>query len=103
MNIKQCKYQLQDSEMTLREGIDEYHKANPHLLVTSNLDAEAAEFFLNHDNIHVVFGCNTSLPHEFRADFWTIFGSDVGFLKYASYLKSTAVQALLKDAKERAA
>jgi hypothetical protein len=96
VNKVKCRYQDQDASITLAEGVDEYYQANPHLLLPQSTDP-AALFFLCHDRIHVVFGCNTSFLHEVRTDLWTILGSDIGLVKYANYIKSPAIKLLYKD------
>jgi hypothetical protein len=101
MKSSKCWYRDQDATLTLREGIQEYYRANPHLLFPPDTEKEAVHFFRCHDRIHVVFGCDTSFLHEVRADFWTFFGSDLGKLKYLSFLKSPAIQLLMKDLKEK--
>jgi hypothetical protein len=97
MKKTNCKYQRQDADMTLREGIDEYFAANPNLLLPSKHDKETAGFFHSHDRVHVVFGCDTSFVNELRADFWTIFGSDVGFFNYLSFIKNPGVKMIMND------
>jgi ubiquinone biosynthesis protein Coq4 len=102
MNKTRCRYQDTNAEMTLREGVEDYYRANPHLLLPSNCSADAARFFRNHDFIHVVFGCATSFLDEARADWWTIFGSDAGLLGYFRHAAKGAIRELYRDAKKKA-
>lgn len=82
------KYKLQDSNLTLREGIDELRKAEQ----TTNsdmalvMDKEMADTMASHDATHVIFGCDTDMKDEALAHFVMIFGSTVKL----SDLKKTA-------------
>ena len=60
------------------------------------------EFFYNHDRIHVVFGCDTSIADEFKADFWTLFGTDMQFTQFINYIKSPEIIAFQKELKAKA-
>jgi hypothetical protein len=102
MTQARCLYQDQASSQTLKEGIEEYFRVNPHLLLPSDFDEETKNFFVNHDKIHVIFGCNTSFSHEVRADFWTVFGTDIGFTGYMKYAASPVVRNLYKDVSKKA-
>ncbi|MEE9383091.1 MAG: hypothetical protein V3V08_06715 [Nannocystaceae bacterium] len=82
-------YQAQDSELTLREGIEEYFARNPGLTKVTPGDP-SAELFLPHDACHVLFGTNTSLVEEGMTDMWTLLGSDVGLRRYAGFTKYLA-------------
>lgn len=80
-------YTKQRSQLTLREALAEYYRSNPDLLDPDGMPEDAAQFFRQHDMAHVVFGCDTSLAGEVRADMWTIFGASVGLRGYIEYLK----------------
>lgn len=95
--MKKLKYQQQDSELTLREGIEEYYAANPHLLQPSKLADDGAQFFECHDRIHVVFGLDTSFVHEMKADLWTAFGTDLGILGYLKTANNSGIKTLAKN------
>lgn len=79
-------YQLQDSALTLAEGLEEYFEANPGLTKVEP-GAPEAELFLPHDACHVVFGTGTSLVEEAMTDFWTMFGADIGVGEYVRLMK----------------
>jgi ubiquinone biosynthesis protein Coq4 len=85
------------ASITLAEGLEEFRAGNPALLKEDELSSAAAELFHCHDLVHVVFGCDTRLEQEAMADVWTIFGTDVGFKGYVSYLRlPEARQAILQ-------
>lgn len=95
--MKICQYQNPESTLTLQEGLDEYFKVNPHLLLPANLDEKSAQFFRCHDRVHVVFGCDTSFLNEAMADWWTIFGADIPFFQYLGYMNNPNVKQILKE------
>lgn len=71
-------YQLQDSAMTLEEGLNEYYKVNPGLSDPRTMDDRAsAVYFRNHDTTHVIFGTHTDFINEGVNDLWTEFGVDI--------------------------
>eukprot|EP00729_Bicosta_minor_P018002 gene18002-33834_t len=71
-------YQLQDSTMTLAEGLAEYYTVNPGLSDPSQMkDKESARYFRNHDTTHVIFGTHTNFINEGVNDLWTEFGVDI--------------------------
>ena len=73
-------YQNEYCDITLREGIDEYHdylkKNNRHVL-GENCSEDEKLTILGHDATHVIFGLDTSLEEEAMLDCWVIFGGDV--------------------------
>jgi len=78
-------YTKQESTLTVLEALEEFYGRNPNSIWHTG-DGLKDNFFRSHDTIHVVFGCDTVLHDEALADMWTIFGSDLGFCKYLSYL-----------------
>jgi ubiquinone biosynthesis protein Coq4 len=90
-------YTNQDSPQTLREGLAEYHVANPGLLDPLGMPAEAAALFRQHDAAHVLFGCDTSVRGEALVDTWTIFGSSIGLRGYLAYLRLPQVNQVFAE------
>ena len=72
--LRRCRYQDQDSPLTLREGLDEYRAANPALVDPAASTDKGAAFFASHDACHVVFGTTTAILDEATTDLWTFFG-----------------------------
>ena len=85
------KYLNQDSELTLKEGLEEY-TSNYKFLNKNDGHDDASQWFKNHDVTHVVFG---TIPFQLRGesinDTWTLFGSDMTFKEYLKFFKITGV------------
>ena len=79
-------YQHADATMTLAEGLTEYRRAHPGLIDPGGVEPDLGRFMRAHDRCHIVFGLDTSLRDEILADTWTLFGSDVSWREYTSYL-----------------
>ncbi len=99
---ERCLYQQPDSAQTLREGIAEYHTANPNLFDPETLAKDESlgdlgRFFAAHDACHVLFGLDTSLGDESLADTWTLFGTDVSWRELWSYFQSDGQKQFFKD------
>src|SRR5215472_12930942 len=94
-----CRYQEQDSCMTLAEGLEEYYRANAgRILRPNDLSEESKELFRRHDICHVIFGLDTSLADETMADARTLLSCDVGLGRYAGYLRtSPEARAIFKE------
>ncbi|HLK26181.1 MAG TPA: hypothetical protein VKT30_16110, partial [Caulobacteraceae bacterium] len=70
---RRCRYQAQDSQQTLAEGLAEYYAANgARVAAPASLPAESRALFRNHDVCHVVFGLDTTLEDEGMADVRTL-------------------------------
>ena len=80
-------YQDQNSQLTLREGLDDYYQAHPAIQRPERLDAASADLFRAHDTCHVIFGLDTTLVDEALADLRTMLGTDVGVGNYVQYLR----------------
>ncbi|HEY5072338.1 MAG TPA: hypothetical protein VII63_09930 [Caulobacteraceae bacterium] len=84
-------YQRQQSAQTLAEGLAEYYALNEGVVTRpSDLPRESAELFRSHDLCHVIFGLSTSPGDEALADTRTLLSCDVGFARYADYLRTDA-------------
>src|SRR5215469_15456424 len=81
------RYQEQNSEQTLAEGLEEYYAANKGVVTRPReLPPESAALFANHDVSHVIFGLSTSLEDEAMADTRILFATDAGFWRYSKYI-----------------
>lgn len=78
-------YQRQDSPLTLREGLEEYYSAHPALKRGETLSAPARAFFERHDAVHVVYGCDTTLPQEAVVKLASFFGTTEGLKVMEGY------------------
>lgn len=79
-------YQLQDSPLTLAEGLAEYYAAFAGLKRGAGLAPAAKDFFARHDAVHVMWGCGTSLPHEAIVKLSSFFGTSGGFSVMRGYM-----------------
>ncbi len=91
------KYLEEGSTQSLSEGIAEYYASNPALIDPSNLPADAAELFRQHDAGHVVFACDTSLRGETLIDTWTILATTAGLRGYLEYFKYPQVNQIFAE------
>jgi hypothetical protein len=90
-------YQVQDSQQTLAEGLEEYYRVNLEVVARPvTLSSESAALFRSHDICHVIFGLDTTLADETMADTRTLLSCDVGWKKYTSYINDPLAQAVLK-------
>lgn len=78
-------YQDQDSALTLAEGLAEYYRAYPGLKRGEALSPAAQDFFRCHDVVHVLWGCDTSLPHEAIVKLSSFFGTSEGLRVMRGY------------------
>ena len=94
-----CRYQAQDSDQTLAEGLAEYYAVNRgNIARPSDLPPESAALFRSHDMCHVIFGLDTTLADEAMADMRTLMSCDVGARRYVMYLaKDAQALAILKE------
>ena len=79
--MKRLKYQEQDCELTLREGLEEYldHIGLDAKLTgdeNNGLDEGYRQFLLGHDCQHVIFGLALSLEEESVLDTFAIQGTN---------------------------
>jgi hypothetical protein len=86
---RRCRYQEQDSQQTLAEGLAEYYAVNGERVAPPpSLPPESRALFRNHDVCHVIFGLDTTLADEGMADVRTLLSCDVGWRTYARYMTS---------------
>jgi hypothetical protein len=94
---KQHLYLDKNSTQTLREGIAEYYKFNPHVTNPANQPAEFAQILLAHDAGHVIYGCDTGMFDELKLlplFWWT---SECTFGTYLQMKDSPAVDVMYDD------
>ncbi len=71
-----------NTNLTLREAIQEFNSKNSKYFSSRDISLEAQEFFRCHDIAHVIFDCNTSIVGEGEVKIWSIFGTTLGFWKH---------------------
>ncbi|MEP7283164.1 MAG: hypothetical protein ABI696_14395 [Rubrivivax sp.] len=80
------RFEHQDSEQTLAEGLAEYFAGNPGLERGASLSPAARDFFRAHDAVHVVYGCGTAMPDEAVVKLASLFGTTGGTSVLRGYL-----------------
>lgn len=94
-------YQVQDSAMTLREGLEEYYGANSGLFDTSQASStKMGDYLRNHDVTHVVFGTTTVMAGEMLQDMWTFLAVDIPKWEYVfDFLGTDESKAVMQSLK----
>ncbi|MBV9387257.1 MAG: hypothetical protein JOZ78_12610 [Chroococcidiopsidaceae cyanobacterium CP_BM_ER_R8_30] len=99
-------YTNSNSTQTLRQGLEEYYAANPHVSDPRKLPLEFAKILLAHDVSHVIYGCDTGMYDELKILPLTWWTSNYKFRDHLRTLKnptiSPAIKAMYNDlVKER--
>ena len=83
----ELSYQQQDSQQTLREAIEEYHRYLTHIgrKILSDSPDNAKTVWRYHDATHALFGHDTSIEGEATLDFWVLFGTDFSWQVLREY------------------
>ena len=90
------RYQEQDCELTLREGISEYHAYLEAIGRKAMLDHVDSRLILEHDATHVIFGMDTSLEQEAGLDTWVIFGCQYQWRYLRGYAQLPEIKAIYR-------
>ena len=90
------KYQQQNSELTLQQGLDEFYSINPHFKKLSEPDGIKGLFF-QHDITHVVFGLGSKLEEEHLLDSWALWGCKIKWKTMYEYMKHPAIKEISKE------
>ena len=90
------KYQEQNSELTLLQGLGEFYSINPQFRKLSEQDGKEGLFF-QHDITHIVFGLNTKLEEEHLLDTWALWGCKIKWKTMYEYIKHPAIKKITKD------
>mgnify|MGYP006141641107 FL=1 len=89
------KYQEQNSELTLLQGLEEFYSINPQLRKLSEQDGKEGLFF-QHDVTHIIFGLNTKLEEEHLLDSWALWGCKIKWKTMYEYIKHPAIKKITK-------
>jgi len=90
-------YEIQDTSLSLREGLAEYYSSDPGLLAPSDISEDMAIGLRAHDASHVVFGCDTSVRGEVALARWSLFGAKGAATLYLSGIRSRETRFLFSD------
>ena len=90
------RYQEQDCDLTLQEGIAEYQAYLEAIGRKVMVDVAGSRLILEHDATHVIFGMDTSLEQEAGLDTWLIFGCQYQWRYLRGYAQLPQIKALYK-------
>ena len=96
MRAQSPLYQVQTSQQTLAKGLEEYYVLNPQLKRGDQLSRTAMDFFRSHDVVHVLYGCNVSMPHEAVVKLSSLFGTTGGMSVLRGYLLQESIDVYRK-------
>ena len=85
------QYQEQNSELTLKQGIEEFYSINPKFRDLSEKEGREGLFY-QHDITHIVFGLDNSFDQEHLLDSWTLWGTKFKWKKLYGYIKHPAIK-----------
>ena len=88
-------YQEQNSELTLKEGLEEFYSINPHFKELSEPDGIKGLFF-QHDITHIVFGLNNKLEEEHLLDSWALWGCKIKWKTMYKYMQHPVIKEITK-------
>jgi hypothetical protein len=90
------KFQQQDCDLTLAEGLEEFYEINRDKFSKAKQDTPWSKTFLAHDACHVLFGVNTTVIEEAYGDMWTLVGTSMKFGDYYEFGKSEEARKILE-------
>ena len=90
------RYQEQNSELTLQQGLEEFYSTNPKFRELSEPEGKKGLFFI-HDITHIIFGLNTKLEEEHLLDSWALWGCKIKWKTMYEYMKHPAIKKITKE------
>ena len=94
------KYQHQNTDITVLEGIIEYRE----YLVQNNKDKlqdfEGSQLIRDHDATDVIFGLDTTIEQESMLDTWVLWGTEFKWKYLLSYIGKQELKELQKKSWE---
>tara|TARA_B100000029_G_scaffold4166_1_gene4878 strand:- start:455 stop:937 length:483 start_codon:yes stop_codon:yes gene_type:complete len=90
------RYQEQNSEQTLQEGLDEFYSINSKFRELSETGEKKGLFF-QHDITHIVFGLNTKLEEEHLLDSWALWGCKIKWKTMYEYMRHPAIKEITRE------
>ena len=90
-------FQLQNCDITLAEGLEEYRaylRANGKKQL---IDKPGSTIIRDHDATHVIFGLDTSIEQESMLDSWVFLGTKWKLKELLAYNKLPELKQLYKD------
>jgi len=91
------KYQKQNCDLTLQEGLDYYYQSFPEATEIFGDNDESGTLLRDHDCTHVVFGLDISIEQESILDTWVLWGSKWELRYLLGYQKLPQIKQLYKN------
>ena len=91
------KYQKQDCDLTLQEGLDYYYKAFPETTEIFEDNKDSGTLLRDHDCTHVIFGLDITIEQESILDSWVLWGSKWKLKYIWGYQSLPQIKQLYKD------
>ena len=90
-------FQQQNSEQTLREGLEEFYSINTQFRDLAEKNNPNANIFKEHDYSHVLFGLGTSIEEESLLDTYVIWGMKFNWRKIINFYKDPEYKEVIGD------
>ena len=90
-------FQQQNSEQTLREGLEEFYSINTQFRDLAEKDNPNANIFKEHDYTHVLFGLGTSIEEESLLDTYVIWGMKFNWRKIINFYNDPEYKEVIGD------
>ena len=90
-------FQKQDSEQTLREGLEEFYSINTQFKNLVEKNSPNAKVFKEHDFTHVLFGLGTSIEEESLLDTYVIWGMKFNWGVIIDFYKDPEYKEVIGD------
>ena len=91
------KYQKQNCDLTLQEGLDYYYQSFPEATEIFGDNNESGTLLRDHDCTHVIFGLDISIEQESILDSWVLWGSKWELRYLLGYQKLPQIKQLYKN------
>jgi len=82
---------------TLSDALVDFRRENGLDAKYAGMSEEAKIQFERHDIVHVLFGLDTSIRDEAKADGWTLLGTDVSWSELRRFAKLPEEQEIVKE------
>ena len=91
------KYQKQNCDLTLQEGLDCYYTAFPETTEIFEDNEDSGTLLRDHDCTHVIFGLDISIEQESILDSWVLWSSKWKLKYIWGYQSLPQIKQLYKD------
>lgn len=90
------KYQKQDCDLTLSEGLECYYDSFPESKEILEDDLQSGNLLRDHDCTHIIFGLDISIDQEAILDTWVLWGSSFKWKYLLGYAKLPQIKKIQK-------